>query len=39
MVGSHSISFSPNGRKFLGGNDILQINKEESVRHTTKRIE
>jgi hypothetical protein len=34
MVGSHSISSSSNEGKFFGGNDILQINKEESVRHT-----
>jgi hypothetical protein len=39
MVGSQNISSSLNERKVLSGNDTLQINKEESMRHTTKRIE
>ncbi len=39
MVGSRSISSSPNERKFFCGNDILQIKGEESVRHTSERIE
>ncbi len=39
MVGSQSISSSLNERKFLDGNDTLQIKREESVRHTIERIE
>jgi hypothetical protein len=37
IIGSQNISSSSNERKLLGGDDILQIKKEESVRHTTKR--
>jgi hypothetical protein len=39
MVGSWSISSSPNERKLLSRNDTLQIKKEENVKHTTKIIE
>jgi hypothetical protein len=37
IIGSRNISSSPNEKKLFGGNNILQIKKEESVRHTTKR--
>jgi hypothetical protein len=36
MVGSWSISSSPNERKFFNGNNTLKIKREESGRHTTK---
>jgi len=39
MVESWSISSSPNTNKLFGGDNILQIKREESVRHTIKRIE
>jgi hypothetical protein len=39
VVESWSISSCPNKRKLFNGNDILQINKEENVRHTIERIE
>jgi hypothetical protein len=39
MVGSWSISSSPNERKLFGGNNTLQIEREENVKYTTKRIE
>jgi hypothetical protein len=37
IIGSQNISSSPKERKLFSGDDILQIKKEESVRHTTKR--
>jgi hypothetical protein len=37
MVGSRNISTSLNARKLLGGNNTLQIKKEENVKHTAKR--
>jgi hypothetical protein len=38
MVGSRNILPFSSERKLLGGNDILQIKKEESVRHTIEKI-
>jgi hypothetical protein len=35
MEGFKSISSSPNKRKLLNGDNTLQINKKDSVRHTT----
>jgi hypothetical protein len=39
MVGSWSISSSPNEKKLFDGDNILQIKRKENVRHTTERIE
>jgi len=39
MVGSRSISSSSNERKLFGGNNTLQIKREENVRHIIETIE
>ncbi len=39
MVGSWNISSSPNESKFLGGDNTLQIKKEESVKHIIEKTE
>jgi hypothetical protein len=39
MAGSWKMSSSLNERKFLGGNDTLQIKIKASVRHTIERTE
>jgi hypothetical protein len=39
MVGSQNISSSPNETKLFDGEDILQIKRKESVKHTIERIE
>jgi hypothetical protein len=39
MEGSWSISSSLNKKKFFIGNNILQIKRKDSVRHTIERIE
>jgi len=39
MARSRNISSSPNKRMFLSGDIILQIKREDNVRHTTDIIE
>jgi hypothetical protein len=39
MVGSWNISSSSNESKFLGGDNTLQINKKETVKHTLEKTE
>jgi hypothetical protein len=39
MVGSRSISSSSNERKLFGGNNTLQIKRQENVKHTVESIE
>jgi hypothetical protein len=39
MEGSQSISSSLNERKPLGGDNTLQIKREENVKHIIERIE
>jgi hypothetical protein len=39
MVESWSISSSWNEKKFLSGDNTLQIKREENMRHTTKKFE